>query len=235
MPVNSANELAALAKRTTGRHHHRHHRARRHLPSRARAVPGGRRREIQARALSRRGAGGDRPARRPGATGSSATCRPHRRKSRRASSRRSAATSQERSESSRSADLRRAGFPDTVANQWYGMLAPAHTPPAVIAKLNAAFMPRSTIRSEQQAGAGRRHAVCRTRRRSSPATSAGNRALGQVGPREGHQGRIETRRRIGHRALRGARARARNEPNPPVNPFAAAGATKVRDLNWRVS
>src|SRR5215831_3378222 len=31
------------------------------------------------------------------------------------------------------------GFPDTIANQWAGTLAPALTPPAVIAKLNAAF------------------------------------------------------------------------------------------------
>jgi tripartite-type tricarboxylate transporter receptor subunit TctC len=31
------------------------------------------------------------------------------------------------------------GFADTVANQWAGTLAPALTPPAVIAKLNAAF------------------------------------------------------------------------------------------------
>ena len=46
MKVNSARELAALAKAKTGDHHHRHHRARRHLPSRARAVPGGRRRQI---------------------------------------------------------------------------------------------------------------------------------------------------------------------------------------------
>jgi len=31
------------------------------------------------------------------------------------------------------------GFADTVANQWAGTLAPARTPPAVIARLNAAF------------------------------------------------------------------------------------------------
>src|SRR5262245_13119129 len=31
------------------------------------------------------------------------------------------------------------GFPDTIANQWAGTLAPAATPPTVIAKLNAAF------------------------------------------------------------------------------------------------
>src|SRR3954454_12009851 len=37
------------------------------------------------------------------------------------------------------------GFADTVANQWAGILAPALTPPAVIAKLNAR-MPRSATR-----------------------------------------------------------------------------------------
>jgi tripartite-type tricarboxylate transporter receptor subunit TctC len=31
------------------------------------------------------------------------------------------------------------GYADTVADNWYGLLAPAKTPPAVIAKLNAAF------------------------------------------------------------------------------------------------
>lgn len=30
------------------------------------------------------------------------------------------------------------GFPDTVADNWYGLLAPAKTPPAVVAKLNEA-------------------------------------------------------------------------------------------------
>jgi tripartite-type tricarboxylate transporter receptor subunit TctC len=30
------------------------------------------------------------------------------------------------------------GYPDTVADNWYGLVAPAKTPPAVIAKLNAA-------------------------------------------------------------------------------------------------
>ncbi|HKF11038.1 MAG TPA: tripartite tricarboxylate transporter substrate-binding protein [Xanthobacteraceae bacterium] len=31
------------------------------------------------------------------------------------------------------------GFADTIANQWAGTLAPAATPPTVIAKLNTAF------------------------------------------------------------------------------------------------
>ncbi len=32
------------------------------------------------------------------------------------------------------------GYPDTSSGNWYGLLAPAKTPPAVIAKLNAAFV-----------------------------------------------------------------------------------------------
>ncbi|HEV2685382.1 MAG TPA: tripartite tricarboxylate transporter substrate-binding protein, partial [Actinomycetota bacterium] len=31
------------------------------------------------------------------------------------------------------------GVPDCVVNSWYGALAPAKTPPAIIAKLQAAF------------------------------------------------------------------------------------------------
>jgi tripartite-type tricarboxylate transporter receptor subunit TctC len=36
------------------------------------------------------------------------------------------------------ATLAEQGYPDTDASNWYGLLAPAKTPPAVIAKLNAA-------------------------------------------------------------------------------------------------
>ena len=36
--------------------------------------------------------------------------------------------------------LTEAGYPDTESDNWYGLLAPAKTPPAVIAKLNAAFI-----------------------------------------------------------------------------------------------
>ena len=35
--------------------------------------------------------------------------------------------------------LAEAGYPDTSSDNWYGLLAPAKTPPAVIAKINAAF------------------------------------------------------------------------------------------------
>ncbi len=36
--------------------------------------------------------------------------------------------------------LAEAGYPDTSSDNWYGLLAPAKTPPAVIAKLNDAFV-----------------------------------------------------------------------------------------------
>ena len=36
--------------------------------------------------------------------------------------------------------LAEVGYPDTTSDNWYGLLAPAKTPPAVIAKLNAAFV-----------------------------------------------------------------------------------------------
>jgi tripartite-type tricarboxylate transporter receptor subunit TctC len=36
--------------------------------------------------------------------------------------------------------LAEAGYPDTQSDNWYGLLVPAKTPPAVIAKLNAAFV-----------------------------------------------------------------------------------------------
>ncbi len=36
--------------------------------------------------------------------------------------------------------LAEAGYPDTQSDNWYGLLAPAKTPPAVIAKLHAAFV-----------------------------------------------------------------------------------------------
>ena len=38
------------------------------------------------------------------------------------------------------ATLAEQGYPDTESGNWYGLLAPAKTPPAVIAKLNAAFV-----------------------------------------------------------------------------------------------
>jgi len=33
-----------------------------------------------------------------------------------------------------------AGYPNTTSDNWYGLLAPAKTPPAVVAKINAAFV-----------------------------------------------------------------------------------------------
>jgi tripartite-type tricarboxylate transporter receptor subunit TctC len=32
------------------------------------------------------------------------------------------------------------GYPNTSSDNWYGLLAPAKTPPAVVAKLNSAFV-----------------------------------------------------------------------------------------------
>ncbi|WP_426955353.1 tripartite tricarboxylate transporter substrate binding protein [Muricoccus radiodurans] len=50
-----------------------------------------------------------------------------------------------------------AGFPDLVAEVWYGLAAPARTPPAVVARLNAAIqaaqaVPEARVQ-EEQAGA----------------------------------------------------------------------------------
>lgn len=51
------------------------------------------------------------------------------------------ATSQERSEVLPEVPtLVEQGFPDTVADQWGAVLAPAKTPPAIVAKLNAAML-----------------------------------------------------------------------------------------------
>ncbi len=38
------------------------------------------------------------------------------------------------------ATLAEQGFPDTVADNWYGLLAPAKTPPAIVAKLHDAVV-----------------------------------------------------------------------------------------------
>ncbi len=38
------------------------------------------------------------------------------------------------------ATLAEQGFADTVADNWYGLLAPAKTPPAVVAKLHGAVV-----------------------------------------------------------------------------------------------
>ena len=38
------------------------------------------------------------------------------------------------------ATLAEQGYPDTTVDNWYGLLAPAKTPPAVIAKINDAFV-----------------------------------------------------------------------------------------------
>jgi tripartite-type tricarboxylate transporter receptor subunit TctC len=64
------------------------------------------------------------------------------------------------------------GFADTVANQWAGILAPALTPPAVIARLSAALnVPRSATRMSATSSRRPASRLLRGRRRNSPATS----------------------------------------------------------------
>ena len=86
------------------------------------------------------------------------------------------------------------GFADTVANQWAGMLAPALTPPAVIAKLNAALnaaLNDADVRGKlAQAGV--------TPSPGTPEEFARDLAQeiarwGQLDPRQGHQRRIKPR------------------------------------------
>ena len=80
-------------------------------------------------------------------------------------------------------------IPNTSSDNWYGLLAPAKTPPAIIAKLNAAFVAAindpvvkdkliksGAIPVAEHAGAVRR------------VPQGGARALGQARAREGHQG-----------------------------------------------
>ena len=38
------------------------------------------------------------------------------------------------------ADIAEAGYADTSSDNWYGLLAPAKTPPAIVAKINDAFV-----------------------------------------------------------------------------------------------
>ena len=59
------------------------------------------------------------------------------------------------------------GFPDTVADNWYGLLAPAKTPPAVVAKLTAQWSPRSTRRTSARSWCSRAPCPRRSRARSS--------------------------------------------------------------------
>ena len=80
-------------------------------------------------------------------------------------------------------------IPNTSSDNWYGLLAPAKTPPAIVAKLNAAFVAAindpvvkdkliksGAIPVAEHAGAVR------------PVPQGRARALGQAGAREGHQG-----------------------------------------------
>ena len=85
--------------------------------------------------------------------------------------------------------LAEAGYPDTASDNWYGLLAPAKTPAAVVAKLNAAFtaaindpvVKQKLIAFRRSAGAEHAGAI-------RPDAQGRNRTLGQGGAREGHQG-----------------------------------------------
>src|SRR5262249_10319116 len=100
-------------------------------PSRARALSVRRQREISARALSRRAASRD-PSRDPGWR------RPHTGAGR--LNRVGAAPAERTPMLADVSTLAEQGFPDTVADNWYGLLAPAKTPPAVVAKLHDAVV-----------------------------------------------------------------------------------------------
>jgi tripartite-type tricarboxylate transporter receptor subunit TctC len=51
-----------------------------------------------------------------------------------------AASGQAQSDAARCRTLAEQGYPDTTIDNWYGLLAPSKTPPAVIAKLHDAFI-----------------------------------------------------------------------------------------------
>lgn len=44
-----------------------------------------------------------------------------------------------------------AGFPDLVATVWYGLAAPARTPPSIIARLNAAVSSAQALPTTREA------------------------------------------------------------------------------------
>ena len=82
------------------------------------------------------------------------------------------------------------GYPDTTSDNWYGLLAPAKTPPAIIAKLNDAFVQAindPVVKQKLiQSGA---IPVADTPEQFGKFLKDEIRALGQGGAREGHQGR----------------------------------------------
>ena len=91
------------------------------------------------RALPRRGSGGERPARASRCRWSSSICRCCCRRSRPASSSRSRSARTQRVPSAPDVPTTvEVGMPDLQTENWYGMVAPAKTPPQVVAALNKA-------------------------------------------------------------------------------------------------
>ena len=115
------------------------------------------------------------------------------------------------------------GYPNIVVDNWYGLLAPAKTPPAIIAKINDAFVKAindPVVKKkliDSGADPGGRHAG-----RVRQVLQDGIRPLGQGGPRAGHQGaqQLTLSDRAGTRRSRdpaaaSARRRARDRSPAP--------------------
>src|SRR5262249_6475324 len=81
------------------------------------------------------------------------------------------------------------GFSDTIANQWAGTLAPAATPPTVIAKLNTAFNAALTD-VEAETRASRCDTLAEHAGRVCPVPRTGDRPLEQADPEQRDQRRI---------------------------------------------
>src|SRR5438445_8688335 len=83
------------------------------------------------------------------------------------------------------ATLAEQGFPDTVADNWYGLLAPAKTPPAVVTKLHDAVVAvLEAPRRARDAVAVRRRACAELERGIRPNIERRARALGPHRARE---------------------------------------------------
>jgi len=188
---NSHQDCQGIGRARQGNARRRHLRFDRHrldAASRGGDACHGRRRQIPARALSRRGASLDRPPCRPVqvlaadvpvliAQIQAGSLVPI-----------GAAADKRNAILPQVPTLAEQGYADTDASNWYGLLAPAKTPLAVIAKLNGAVNARSTTRRPGQArqfrgDAGRRHAG------SVRHVSQGReRKMGPRGARARHQG-----------------------------------------------
>ena len=70
------------------------------------------------------------------------------------------------------------GYPNTIVDNWYGLLAPAKTPPAIIAKINDAFVKAINDPAEEEADQFRRRSRWPTRLPSSASSSRRNTTAG---------------------------------------------------------